>query len=382
MHTRYLTVFAFLLAAPLQGGSAPQSTTKVPAADASPPYRIVKTIPLASDVRLPGPLAFDPSSRRLFVSAGKHLVVIDPDTGAIVSEIRGIDGASDIAVAPDLNRGFAVDALSSQMVIFDTRTLAILQKVHTGEESSLVIYDPASKRILTFSTYSKNCKVFDGTNGKLVQVLKLLAFPREGVIDSEGHVFFSVGKHAIRGPRPPAQIILGLQEPTIVGEEILYDDPGEIMEIDAHTLKVLNQWNEPQCVRMNSIGIDTVNHRLIARCKDSVAFIGTDSGKFFSAITFHGGRLVNLWFDAGLGDAFVSASPGPQLLVLHEYSANKLMVSGKISEKYSSQMAFDDTGRRFFTVQFDMKLLNSSFKIPVAAPGTFRVAVYAKNEAI
>ncbi|MGH9781239.1 MAG: YncE family protein [Candidatus Acidiferrales bacterium] len=379
----------------MQGRASPQAATKAPAVPAAL-YHIAKIIPLASDVHSPGPLAFDPSSRRLFVSAGKHLVVIDPDAGAIVGEVRGIGRtslirapdsnvlavdatASAIAIAPELNRGFAVDALSSRLMIFDTKTLALLEKVHTGEESSLVVYDPASKRVFTFSTYSKNCKVFDGASGKLIQVIKLQAFPRGGVTDSDGHIYFSVGKHSIRGPRPTTEIILGLGEPTIIGEEILYDDPGEIIEIDARTLKVTNHWKEPQCLRMNSIGIDVVNHRLIARCKDSVGFISTDSGQFVPAITFQGGHLINLWFGAGIGDVFVSATPGPQLLVLHNVSVNKLAVSGRISEQYSWQMAFDDAGRRFFTIQFDMKLLNSTYKIPVAAPGTFRVAIYAKN---
>jgi hypothetical protein len=85
-------------------------------------YQITKKIPI------PGQgswdyLTVDEGARRLYVSHGTQVEVLDLDSGAIVGKIENTQGVHGIAIAPDLGRGFVSDGQSSTVTIFDLKTL-------------------------------------------------------------------------------------------------------------------------------------------------------------------------------------------------------------------------------------------------------------------
>src|SRR6266581_8101787 len=51
-------------------------------------------------------LTFDPSGHRLFITRGTHVIVVDPATGKQVADIPDMPGVHDVALAPDLGKGF------------------------------------------------------------------------------------------------------------------------------------------------------------------------------------------------------------------------------------------------------------------------------------
>src|SRR5437016_5222010 len=58
-------------------------------------------------------LTLDSAARRLYVSRGTRVVVLDVDSGKTVGEIPGTEGVHGIALAPDLHRGFTSNGRSS-----------------------------------------------------------------------------------------------------------------------------------------------------------------------------------------------------------------------------------------------------------------------------
>src|SRR5258706_14340935 len=70
-------------------------------------------------------LTLDSAARRLYVSRGTRVVVLDVDSGKTVGEIPGTEGVHGIALAPDLHRGFTSNGRSSTVTTFDTGTLAV-----------------------------------------------------------------------------------------------------------------------------------------------------------------------------------------------------------------------------------------------------------------
>src|SRR5205814_2800719 len=111
-------------------------------AQSAPSYQIVKKIPI------PGQgswdyLTVDESARRLYVSHGTQVEVLDADSGAIVGKIPDTPGVHGIALAPDSGRGFASNGKSSTVTIFDLKTLKTLGQVPTGKGPDAIIYDPA-----------------------------------------------------------------------------------------------------------------------------------------------------------------------------------------------------------------------------------------------
>src|SRR5271157_3223419 len=68
-------------------------------------------------------LSIDSAGRRLFISRGTHVMVVDADSGDVVGDIPDTQGVHGIAFAPDLGRGFTSNGRANTVTIFDLKTL-------------------------------------------------------------------------------------------------------------------------------------------------------------------------------------------------------------------------------------------------------------------
>src|SRR6516164_1244535 len=68
-------------------------------------------------------LTADSAARRLYVSHGTHVVVVDLDAGKVVGDIPNTPGVHGIAIAADLNRGFISNGRGNNITVFDLKTL-------------------------------------------------------------------------------------------------------------------------------------------------------------------------------------------------------------------------------------------------------------------
>jgi len=120
---------------------------------AAPPsegHSIVKKIPI------PGQgswdyLAVDEAARRVYVSHGTQVEVLDVDSGSIVGNIPNTLGVHGVAIAPELRRGFVSNGQSSTVTIFDLKTLKPIADVPTGKKPDAIIFDPATSRVFVFN---------------------------------------------------------------------------------------------------------------------------------------------------------------------------------------------------------------------------------------
>jgi len=95
-------------------------------------YSVIKKIPI------PGRgswdyLTVDESARRLYISHGIQVEVLDVDSGAIVGKIENMPGVHGIAIAGDVGRGFVSDGQSSTVTVFDLKTLKTIAGVPAGK---------------------------------------------------------------------------------------------------------------------------------------------------------------------------------------------------------------------------------------------------------
>jgi len=79
------------------------------------------------------------------------VVVVDIDTEKVVGDIPDTPGVHGIAVAPELNRGFISNGRGNTATIFDLKTLKTLGQVKTGTNPDGILYEPATKRVLTLT---------------------------------------------------------------------------------------------------------------------------------------------------------------------------------------------------------------------------------------
>ena len=106
-------------------------------------------------------LEVDAANRRLHITRGNRVVVLDLDTEKVVGEIADTPGVHGVAFVPDLGRGVTSNGGDSSATIFDTKSLKILGKVKANGRPDIIYYDPVSRRIFTFNHGSNDTTAID-----------------------------------------------------------------------------------------------------------------------------------------------------------------------------------------------------------------------------
>src|SRR6201995_1372725 len=71
----------------------------------------------------------DPPNHRLFIARQTRVMVVDEDTGKLLGEVAGIQGAHGTAIAEKTGRGFATSGNDQSVVMFDLKTFQPLAKL-------------------------------------------------------------------------------------------------------------------------------------------------------------------------------------------------------------------------------------------------------------
>ncbi len=98
-----------------------------PALFAAPPppdsgYHLLKKVHLGGEGGWDY-LKIDSDTRRLYISRGTHVIVVDADTYQVVGDIPDTQGVHGIALAPEFGRGFTSNGRTNTVTIFDLKTL-------------------------------------------------------------------------------------------------------------------------------------------------------------------------------------------------------------------------------------------------------------------
>ena len=96
-------------------------------------------------------ITFDAAARRVYLSHGTEVEVLDADSGSVVGKVAGLKRDHGVAVVPELGRGFITDGDAGQVVIFDLKTLKTVGQVKADADADSILYDPVSKRIFAFN---------------------------------------------------------------------------------------------------------------------------------------------------------------------------------------------------------------------------------------
>src|ERR1051326_2418559 len=143
-------------------------------------------------------LTFDPAGKRLFISRGTHVMVVDPYKGSVVGDIPDTAGVHGIALAQDLGKGFTSNGRENAITVFDLKSLKETAKIKIeGENPDAILYDSASQRVFTFNGRSKNATVIDAGKGTVAATILLDGKPEFGVADGKGMVFVNIERKSV-----------------------------------------------------------------------------------------------------------------------------------------------------------------------------------------
>jgi YVTN family beta-propeller protein len=257
-------------------------------------YQITKKIPI------PGQgswdyLTIDEAARRLYVSHGTQVEVLDVDSGAIVGKIENTQGVHGIAIAPDVGRGFVSDGQSSTVTIFDLKTLKTIAEVPTGKKPDAIIYDPATSRVFAFNGGSNSATVIEAADGKVAGTIDLGGGPEFAAADGKGYIYNNL------------------------------EDASEVLKINSRTLKVEQRWPTAPCASPSSMAMDRANRRLFLGCRSKVmAVMDADTGKVITTLPI-GDHVDATAFDVETKLIFNSNGEGT-VTVIRQESPDKYSV--------------------------------------------------------
>jgi YVTN family beta-propeller protein len=282
-------------------------------------YHVAKTFKLGGDGNWDY-LTVDSKARRVYISRGTHVMVVDADSGALIGDIPNTNGVHGIAIASDMDRGFISCGRDNSVTIFDLKTLKVMGTAATGKNPDAIIYDPASKRVFTFNGGSNDATAIDAKTGTVAGTIALGGKPEFAVADEKGHVFVNI------------------------------EDKSEIIQFDANKLSVGNHWPIAPGQEPSGLAMDRKHRRLFSVCSNKLmVVVNADDGKVITTLPIGSGTDA-AGFDPETGFAFSSNGDGT-LTVVHEDSPDKFAVVDNVPTlRRARTMALDTKTHQVYTV--------------------------------
>jgi DNA-binding beta-propeller fold protein YncE len=168
-------------------------------AQSSSSYRVTHTYTLGGDGSWDY-IVPDPPNHRLFIACQNRVMVVDEDSGKLLGEVTGIQGAHGTSV-----------------VMFDLKTFKVLGRIPAAEDADAILYDSVSNRVFTLNGDAHSSTVIDPRAGTLIKNIPLGGKPEYGASAGDGKVYANL------------------------------TDTSEVVEIDAKTATVGRHWSTAPC---------------------------------------------------------------------------------------------------------------------------------------
>jgi hypothetical protein len=290
-------------------------------------------------------LTADAAAKRLYVSRGNRVVVVDTDSEKAVGELTDTPGVHGVAVVPDLGRGFTSNGQDDTVTAFDLKTLKATGKIKVGGRPDAIMFDPVSHHVFTYNHGSKDATAIDPSALSVAGTVALDGIPEAAVADGKGHVFVNIM------------------------------DKAEVVEFDARTFHVLNRWSLSTGVRPTGLALDSQHRRLFSACSGSqtMVVLDADNGKILARLPIGRGSDGCI-FDPDRGTAFSSNGADGTLTAVREGAPGKFEVVATIPTQPGARtMTLDPKTHRIYLSAATPAPAPAADKAPAAkAKGTGR----------
>jgi len=315
------------------------------------PYHLLSTIAVGGEGGWDY-LSVDPAGKRLYLSHGTQVEVVDLATRKVIGIIPNTPNVHGIEVVPGAGRGYITCGRANQCMVFDTETLKpIGAPIPTGPKPDALLYDAYSKRVFLFSNAGGKSTVLDAKSGAVVGTAELGGDVEAPATDGKGRIFVNV------------------------------EDKSEVIEFDAKTLTVkarhpLTPGEEP-----TGLAFDPKANRLFSACHNEKLVV-TDSktGKQVAVLPI-GKGVDGAVFDASTQNIITSNGSGT-FTVIHQDSPTKYTVVASVATAPGAKtIAMDPATHHLFTCTADYgpapaPTAENPRPRPSVVPGTFRVLEY------
>ena len=251
--------FCFLLALAIAVSACVGLAQQAPTAG---PYKVLKTARVGGDGGFDYVYA-DVAGRKLYIprsGAGARVTVFKLDTLEPAGEIPNAN-ARGAAVDPVSGHGFAS---SKPVVMWDTKTLAVIKTIDVQGNPDGILFDPFNQRVYVWSHSAPNATVINSVDGSVLGTIDLGGAPEQAVTDGKGHIYVDV------------------------------EDKANVAAIDAKTMTVTSHYdlgdkgNTPA-----GLAYDVKNGVLFVACRAPapgvMVMLNAADGKFIASVPVAGG---------------------------------------------------------------------------------------------
>jgi DNA-binding beta-propeller fold protein YncE len=298
-------------------------------------------------------VTIDSDARRLYLSHGTQVDVIDPDSGKLIGTIADTPGVHGVALASEFKHGFTSNGRENKVSMFDPTTLQLINKIEVGKGPDGIYYDPGTKRIFTNNHGSHDITAIDAKTGQVVGTVK---------VEGDG-------------------------ESAVVADGVVYvnlEDTNEVAVFDPKSLEVKKRFPIGVAKTPTGLAYDAKTKRLFIGCRNEPKMVVMDatSGRVISSFAI--GRGVDYAaFDPQAQLVFFSCSEGV-LNIFHEKSADDYEDAGPVKTQPSARtMAFDPKTKKVFlsAAEFSETPASTPGGRPQRSikPGSFVVLVVGKS---
>ena len=299
-------------------------------------------------------ITVDSGARRVYLSHGTEIKVLDADTGALVGNITGLKQDHGVAVATEFGRGFISDGGQGKVIMFDLQTLKVTGEAKADQDADSIIYDPFSKRVFVMNGDPHSSTVLDAKSGSVVGNIDLGGGPEFAASDGNGTVYVNL------------------------------EDKSELVAIDSGTLKIKSRWPLAPAGAPTALAMDVQHHRLFSagRNPQMLVVLDSESGKVVQSFPISAG-VDAAAYESATGLLFVSTREG-MVHVFHEDSPDKFSEAEAVKTEYGAKtMGLDTKTHNIFvdTADFGPAPAPTAERPHPQRPpiqGTFHVLVYGK----
>ena len=318
---------------------------------AAGPYHLLNTIKIGGEGGWDY-LSVDSAARRLYVTHGAKVIVIDMDKEAVVGEIADVPGVHGFALAPELGLGFSSNGTENKSSIVDLKTLRAKSKVDTGANPDAILYDPSRKEVYTFNGRGNSATVFEAASGKIIATIPLPGQPEFAQVDVKaGRIYNNI------------------------------EDKDAVVVIDTKTHSVAATWPIAPAEGASGMAIDLANHRLFLGAEKLMVMMDSTSGKVVATVPIGLGVDANS-YDPETELAFASCMDGT-VTIAHQDNPNALTVVQVLKTSRGARtMTLDPKTHKIYLAAADYEapaaqpVPGQKPPRPKMVPDSFRVLVY------
>jgi YVTN family beta-propeller protein len=308
-------------------------------------YHALKTIPAQGNGGWDY-LTVDKPTQRLFVSHSTCVEVIDLKLGKAVGQIPNTTGVHGIVIINSLNKGFITAGRIDSVIVFDLKSLEVLDKIATGKNPDFILYDNFSDRIFTFNGRGNSVTAIDPKTNRVVGTLPVSGKPEAAVSNGKGKIFCNI------------------------------EDRSTVVKFDALTLKSEAEWPLAMAKEPTGLDLDIKNNRLFSACSASnqMVVMDADNGSVVTILPI-GEGCDGIIFIPGDHNAISSNGEGTLTVVHQDGPDDYKVVQTVATRKGARTMTYDETTRRIYLPAAEVTMENGKRTV---VPGTFRIVVVSK----